>query len=78
MNSNIKTFEIIRNSNEWNELLHEIENYDFYHTYDYHLIEMLDDQVPALIKYKEMDCVIALPLLIRRISNTIAGSVVQG
>lgn len=67
---NKNALEIINEPNEWNALLHEIGVFDFYHTYDYHFIEKLDNEVPILIKYTEKDCIIALPLLIRKISNT--------
>jgi lipid II:glycine glycyltransferase (peptidoglycan interpeptide bridge formation enzyme) len=64
------TLEIITNQNEWNDILKEIGVYDFYHTFDYHIIEALGNQTPMLLKYTENDVLIALPLLIRKIENT--------
>ncbi|MGK0254559.1 MAG: lipid II:glycine glycyltransferase (peptidoglycan interpeptide bridge formation enzyme) [Mariniflexile sp.] len=64
------TLEIITSQDKWNGLLKEIDNLDFYHTFDYHIVEKTDSQTPILIKYTENNIVIALPLLIRKISNT--------
>jgi lipid II:glycine glycyltransferase (peptidoglycan interpeptide bridge formation enzyme) len=64
------TLEIITDQSEWNGILKEIGVYDFYHTFDYHIIEALDNQTPMLLKYTENDVLIALPLLIRKIENT--------
>ncbi|HYX07003.1 MAG TPA: hypothetical protein VE912_09760, partial [Bacteroidales bacterium] len=70
MNTNKNNLEIITNPSDWNMLLQEIGHYDFYHTFDYHSVEMLDNEVPTLLKYTERDYIIALPLLIRKIGNT--------
>lgn len=62
--------EIITTQDKWNGLLMVIGNFDFYHTFDYHIVEKTDNHTPILIKYTENNIVIALPLLIRKISNT--------
>lgn len=62
--------DIITSKSKWNKLLKDIESYDFYHTYDYHMIEKLDDRYPVLLKYTENDAIIAIPFLIRKIDNT--------
>ena len=64
------TLEIITNPMDWNGVLQEIVNFDFYHTFEYHLIEVKEDQTPTLIVYKKENNIIALPLLIRKIYNT--------
>lgn len=40
MNLDKNNLQIITNPTEWNTLLQEVGNYDFYHTYDYHILEM--------------------------------------
>jgi hypothetical protein len=62
--------EIITTKDKWNKLLNDIGNFDFYHTYDYHMIEKLNDRYPILLRYVENDIVIAIPFLIRKIHNT--------
>ncbi len=62
--------EIITTKDKWNRLLNDIGNYDYYHTYDYHIIEKLDDRYPVLLNYVEGDIIIAIPFLIRKIANT--------
>ena len=64
------TLEIITNPIDWNGVLQEIVSFDFYHTFEYHLIEVIEDQVPTLIVCKNDNNIIALPLLIRKIYNT--------
>tara|TARA_R110000737_G_scaffold78879_2_gene110650 strand:- start:391 stop:867 length:477 start_codon:yes stop_codon:yes gene_type:complete len=64
------TLEIITNQDKWNNLLKEIGDFDFYHTFDYHIIEKSESQTPILLKYTESNIVIGLPLLIRKIKNT--------
>lgn len=62
--------EVITTKEDWNILINEVDAYDFYSTYDYHVISNIDNEKPILIKYTEGDVVIGLPLLIRKISNT--------
>lgn len=62
--------EIINTKSDWDSLLKEVDNYDFYHSYDYHLIAKGEGEKPILIKYTEDDYIIGLPLLIRQIVGT--------
>lgn len=62
--------EIIKVKSEWDSLLKEVDNYDFYHTYDYHFIAKGEGEEIVLIKYKENDIIVAIPLLIRKIEGT--------
>jgi len=61
---------IITSKKEWDFLLSEIINYDFYHTYDYHSLAASDNETPIMIQYKEGDLTIAIPFLLRKIFNT--------
>ncbi|MBU2921211.1 peptidoglycan bridge formation glycyltransferase FemA/FemB family protein [Winogradskyella psychrotolerans] len=61
----------ITNKKEWNAILEQIENYDFYHTYDYHNISKNEDETPILLTYTKDKATIALPILLRKIPNTI-------
>jgi len=64
------TLEIITNPIDWNGVLQEIGDFDFYHTFEYHLIEVKEDETSTLIVYKKDNIIIALPLLVRKIYNT--------
>lgn len=65
------SFEIITDKKDWDLLLKDIGNYDFYHTYDYHNLASANGENPILIKYIENDVIIGLPLIIRDIYSTI-------
>lgn len=54
---------------EWDTLINQFSNHDFYHSYDYHDVSR-EDGIPALIKYTESNIIIVLPLLIRDIKDT--------
>ena len=41
------TLEIITNPIDWNGVLQEIGDFDFYHTFEYHLIEVKEDETTA-------------------------------
>ncbi|WP_282030975.1 peptidoglycan bridge formation glycyltransferase FemA/FemB family protein [Winogradskyella eximia] len=60
----------IKDKAEWNSILKQIEDYDFYHTYDYHNISKNEDETPVLLTYKKEKGIIVLPLLLRQIPNT--------
>ncbi|HNQ27399.1 MAG TPA: GNAT family N-acetyltransferase [Aquaticitalea sp.] len=62
--------EIITAKNEWNLVLDEIGVYDYYSTYDYHMISNTNGETPIMVKYTQGDIVIGLPLLLRTIDNT--------
>ena len=63
-------FEIITSRHKWRQCLNEIELYDFYHTYNYHILEKGKNNQPVLLKYTEGSSVIALPLIIRKIEKS--------
>ena len=60
----------ITSKEEWQDTLRRVENYDFYHTYDYHNLSKTKDEKSILIEYTEGDVIIALPLIIRKIDNS--------
>jgi hypothetical protein len=62
--------DIIENKTDWNNLLKEMNSYDFYHSYDYHHILKKDNETPILILYSKEDCKIAIPFLKRKVLNT--------
>lgn len=70
LNLDTTALEIIYTKNNWNELLEEIGEYDFYHTYDYHMIEKPTDGYIVMLKYVENDIIIGIPFVVRKISNT--------
>ncbi|WP_010522818.1 peptidoglycan bridge formation glycyltransferase FemA/FemB family protein [Aquimarina agarivorans] len=63
-------FKTISVKNEWQKLLDDVEQYDFYHTYDYHHLSKAKGDIPILIKYEEDGVIIGLPFLMRRIFDT--------
>ncbi len=65
-----KELEVIISKKEWDNFLSSVDNYDFYHTYDYHQLSKNKGDKPVLLKYTEGDCLIGIPLLIRSIENT--------
>jgi hypothetical protein len=60
----------ITNKNEWNAVLEQIEDFDFYHTFDYHSISTNDNETPILLAYKQDNSVIALPFVLQPIQGT--------
>ena len=62
--------EIIKEKKEWDDFLQSVNDYDFYHTYDYHQISKSESDEAVLIKYINNDIFIGLPLLIRKIVGT--------
>ncbi len=62
--------EIITLEKDWSNFLKEVENYDFYHTYHYNSLSISDNETPILLKYKENDVLIGIPLLLRNIPKT--------
>lgn len=60
----------ITTKNEWNAVLDQIEDYDFYHTFGYHSISTNADETPVLLTYKEDNSIIALPMVLRPIKGT--------
>ncbi|MDG1728590.1 MAG: peptidoglycan bridge formation glycyltransferase FemA/FemB family protein [Algibacter sp.] len=62
--------EILREKIEWDEFLQSVDDYDFYHTFDYHHISKSESDEAVLIKYTNGEIFIGLPLLIRKIKST--------
>jgi hypothetical protein len=62
--------EIINSKINWNAALSKVESYDFYHTYDYHQIAKKKEDKAVLLKYREEDKIICLPIIIRKIKGT--------
>lgn len=60
----------ITTKSEWAKALDYVDNYDFYHTYDYHSISCAQDEEPLLLIYETKGIVILLPLVLRPIPNT--------
>ncbi len=65
-----KELEVITSKEEWNSFLSSVDNYDFYHTYDYHQLSKNKADKAILLKYTEGDYLIGIPLLIRAIENS--------
>ena len=61
---------IIRDKDGWNRLLKTVGRYDFYHTYDYHHMDITSNDDPLIVKYQEADKIIAIPLIFRTIEGT--------
>ena len=66
----INKIRVITSKEEWQDTLRQVENYDFYHTYNYHNLSKIKDEKSILIEYTEGDVIIALPLIIRKIDNS--------
>ncbi|WP_298499400.1 peptidoglycan bridge formation glycyltransferase FemA/FemB family protein [uncultured Algibacter sp.] len=62
--------EFIKEKKEWNDFLKSVDDYDFYHTYDYHQITKSKSDEAVLIKYTNNNIFIGLPILIRKINGT--------
>lgn len=60
---------VITSKNDWNSSLRLIENYDFYHTYDYHNLSKTSAQKPVLLKYQVDEVIVLFPLLIQEIED---------
>lgn len=58
----------INEKSKWIEYIDKSLQYDFYHTWSYHSIEISGD--PLLLVFQEADIFIALPLIKRRIKNS--------
>lgn len=61
---------VIRDRENWNSVIERCQCSDFYHTYDYHMLSKGPDDHPILITYDYDNCLIAIPLLIRKIEGT--------
>lgn len=56
---------------EWNAILQTVDNYDFYHTYDYHKLCANENEKSVLIVYRKAAIIIAIPVIIRSIKDTV-------
>lgn len=61
---------IIDSEKNWRHTINDMDNYDFYHTYDYHIISKKDNELPILLVYEEDMISIAIPFLKRPINGT--------
>lgn len=62
--------EDITEKNDWNTILNEVDAYDFYHTYDYHVLSKRENEKSVLLVYRNNETLIALPLVVRPIEGT--------
>lgn len=62
--------EIIKSKKAWAACLSVMDNYDCYHTYDYHQLSKVPTDVAVLLKYEKDGVVIGLPFLIREINGS--------
>ncbi|WP_248722996.1 GNAT family N-acetyltransferase [Seonamhaeicola sp. ML3] len=61
---------LIETKEQWDLTLEKVEVYDFYHTYDYHLLSKNPDEKAVLLEYNENNFTICIPLIIRSIEGT--------
>jgi lipid II:glycine glycyltransferase (peptidoglycan interpeptide bridge formation enzyme) len=62
--------EVITEKADWKRELLNFNNFDFYHTYDYHHLSKKEDEAPILLVYKRNNSSIAIPFLKRKINGT--------
>jgi hypothetical protein len=55
---------------DWDNILKEVDSYDFYHTFDYHKFSITEPERAVLLVYRNQDLLIGIPLIIRPIFNT--------
>ncbi len=62
----------IKNRSDWKNTIQEVGGYDFYHTFDYHVLSAQKNEKAILIAYRNTNntYTIALPLLISPIDGT--------
>ena len=66
----MRAFKIIKEKIDWVNVLKSIDNYDFYHTYDYHHLSKNENEEPILFHYVEGSIIIAIPFLLRKVFDT--------
>ncbi|UII76141.1 aminoacyltransferase [Flagellimonas sp. HMM57] len=64
------SFIALTNAQEWDMALHDIGDFDFYHTFGYHELSAKEEEKPVLLVYKDENVRIALPIIIRPIPGT--------
>ncbi len=62
--------EAIQDRKAWNQLLSQFEIFDYCHTFDYHQIAKVAGEEAVLLRYTDENCLLALPLVIRKIPNS--------
>lgn len=55
---------------EWDQILQEVDCYDFYHTFDYHKFSIIEPERAVLLVYRNQDVLIGIPLIIRPVFDT--------
>ena len=61
---------IIKDSDQWKEVLQQCKYHDSYHTFEYHKLSRSQEEYPYLFVYEYEDIIIALPLLLRDIKGS--------
>ncbi|MGK0448491.1 MAG: lipid II:glycine glycyltransferase (peptidoglycan interpeptide bridge formation enzyme) [Polaribacter sp.] len=61
---------IVKTKKEWDSFLKKVDDFDFYHTYDYHKLSIKDDEECILITYTVNNTVLGLPFIVRQIPNS--------
>ncbi|MBC2840322.1 peptidoglycan bridge formation glycyltransferase FemA/FemB family protein [Robiginitalea sp. SC105] len=62
--------EIIEHREKWNKLIEACSCADFYHTYDYHELDIKEGEKAVLLHFREGELSVLLPLILRKISGT--------
>lgn len=60
----------ITKKDDWVAVLNKVDSYDFYHTYDYHLLSKQPNEKFVLLVYQNDIRLIAIPIVIRPIEGT--------
>jgi len=60
----------VTSKSDWQNVLNRVNDFDFYHTYDYHAISCNSNETPILLTYIQESSTIALPLILKSIENT--------
>ena len=53
----------------WNDWLKAMDDYDFYHTYEYHQLLDKNNNIPVLFAYEEGNQKIGIPFIKRKITE---------
>lgn len=62
--------QIIQNEKDWTDALQATDNFDFYHTYEYHKVRIKKGEEPWLVSYTDVNTKIVLPFVKRQIFDT--------
>lgn len=58
------------NKINWDQALAKIKNYDCHHTFEYHQLSAIKNEIPLLLVFEKGEKIIALPLIKRKIENS--------